>query len=103
MGAARRRDAGLPEDAACKAGCPRCGREAASVEDKTDLAGWRLTAAAAGVFLVPLLPAVAGAVVIPRLWCHPAAQIAGGAGGLLIGAVAAAAAARLRRPAARRA
>lgn len=86
---------------ACAAQCTGCGGAETRPAEAGGLTGWRLTAVAAGVFLVPLLLAVAGAIVLPRFWPGPAAQIVGGAGGLLVGVVLAVVAGRLCRSASR--
>ena len=78
-------DVAHPAEPACPAGCPHCSEAAEAIAAPTELAGWRLTVSAAGLFLVPLLLAIAGAGAAPAVWAHSVAQFVGGVGGLLIG------------------
>jgi len=82
-------DATHDPDRPCGSGCTRCGLHAAP-PDVPVLRGWRLTVSALGVFLLPLVLAVAGAVVVGgeggRQFLGALAGLAVGlAGGVLIG------------------
>lgn len=79
---------------ACPADCRTCSADTADPAAAGALAGWRLGVAAAGVFLLPLAAATAGAIV-----AGPERQLLGCLIGLIGGAVAVSVAARgLRRP-----
>lgn len=86
---------GPPEAAPCR----RCGRCWGELSQAGGASGGRLVAWSAGVFLLPVLTAIAGAVL-----AGPAApgMLAGACGGLLAGSGAAAAVARLARRAGRK-
>jgi len=85
---------------ACPAGCPKCGQSGELAAGGP--VGWRLAGWSAGLFLAPLFLAIAGAVLLPRVWAHPDGELIGGFGGLLAGVVGGMAAARILRPPAAR-
>ena len=79
---------------ACPADCRSCTDGATERPAADALTGWRLGVAAAGVFLLPLAAATAGAIL-----AGPDRQLVGCLIGLIGGAAAASLAARaLRRP-----
>ena len=80
MNEADKHDAG-----ACKAGCGGCVIEPVSIPG--ELGGWRFAAAAAGIFLLPLALAVAGAALGGR---GGAGQLLGAIVGLAAGVAGAA-------------
>ena len=77
---------------ACKAGCGGCAIEPASVPG--GLGGWRLVAAAAGIFLLPLALAVGAAALAGP---GGAAQLLWAIAGLAVGVGAAAIVGRILR------
>ena len=70
----------------CLIGCSRC-TAAAGPPAADALAGWRLVVSSAGIFLVPLVLAIAGSALVPMMWKGDLGGLVGGAGGLLAGLV----------------
>lgn len=79
---------------ACGGGCSRCGQAPDDGAAAASLRGWRLVAAAAGVFLVPPLAAMVGALIAGA---DRTGQFVGAAIGLAVGLSLAGAATRMRR------
>ncbi len=80
---------------ACGGGCSRCST-GSQRPGPGELSGWRMSLAAGGMFLGPLLLAMTGVVLFDD---SPATEFVGGAGGLIVGIILAATVARfLRRP-----
>ncbi len=77
----------------CEHGCKSCGRLLDNVSSGA-ATGWRLVLGAAGIFLVPLLAALAGVMLAGD---SPDAQVAAGGGAFLLAAGVAAGVARRMR------
>jgi len=77
----------------CGGGCSKCGG-AADEAPAPEVAGWRLVAMTAGVFLVPPAAAMVGALVVGG---SETGQFIGAMAGLALGVAVAAGTARLLR------
>ena len=75
--------------------CPDCGRCRIDSVQVGGPAGWRLALGAAGLFLLPVVLAIVGAVVVGTT---AASRFAAACGGLVAGMVLAVVAGRLMRP-----
>ena len=78
----------------CAPVCSHCRMDASCPAEPGALSGWRLTATAAGVFLLPLGLAAAGAALCGQ---QPTWQFLGALAGLVVGLVGAVVVARCVR------
>ncbi len=75
------------DDEGCAARCARCAPQDPQADPPAE---GPVAALSAAFFLVPLVTAIAGAVVFPLLWGHDVSQLLGGVVGLVSGIVASA-------------
>ncbi len=73
----------------CVAGCSGCGPDSESISPDALPAGWATSTASMAAFLLPLILAILGVVVLSQFWEGVGAQVVGAAAGLLVGVAAA--------------
>ena len=72
----------------CLAGCSGCAPDGESAVSDALPGGWVTVMVSMAAFLLPLVLAILGAVVLSRFWEGVGGQVVGAAAGLLVGVVA---------------